>query len=277
MMINSPSDGGDAFGGLGLALETGGNYLDSYIAKGYVHGYSTVRQLISTATVAYEARRTTDNAVEDIGFANNLVDTDALSTFAGSVDTRMQVFYDQVGSSDGTGGSNNANQHILINSGTLETTPEAIPCSTTQASFFLYTLPANVPLTNFTVFCVVVPVSGRIGPIANANVQDSIYANQASSIFVCNIANANDQTVFTFTSNVTHSLCVVRNGANVEYFVDNVSIDTDTVPTDDFDFERLFLNINAGNKITEVHVFNTNLDEVDRNSFNVNLDDAHGI
>lgn len=66
-------------------------------------------------------RRSSDNATDDIGFVDNLIDSSSLSTFIGANSGLVTDAYDQTANSNNASQSTAANQPTIINSGTLQT------------------------------------------------------------------------------------------------------------------------------------------------------------
>lgn len=93
--------------------------LDTY-GNGVVAGYS-LRKLKSGYTgPAIQVRRSTDNVLQDISFdASGNLDTSALTTFIGANSGFVQKWYDQSGQSEDMEQTTQANQPLIVDSGTL--------------------------------------------------------------------------------------------------------------------------------------------------------------
>jgi len=93
--------------------------------------FSTSRKLNSTyAGSAYRIRRSNDNAEQDIGFVNNLVDTASLSSFVGANNGSIVTWYDQSGNGVDLTGAGTGGGPYAIQSGVLITSSANIPaCS----------------------------------------------------------------------------------------------------------------------------------------------------
>tara|TARA_R110000744_G_scaffold136024_1_gene245746 strand:- start:801 stop:1637 length:837 start_codon:yes stop_codon:yes gene_type:complete len=112
--------------GLGLGL----NRLSSSSA---VSGISLLLNTYSGAAVAYSlrlldstytgsairVRRSSDNAEQDIGFANNILDTASLLTFVSSGDGFVDTWYDQSGNAKDMTQTTAARQPKIVSSGTV--------------------------------------------------------------------------------------------------------------------------------------------------------------
>lgn len=284
MFTNMPSDGYDTFGQLGLTLDDDDSLLDSFLAEGYIHGWSFGRKLISTATNAYQARRETDDATQSIGFSGTLVDTAALSSFASATDTRVQIWYDQVNSDgDATATLNAPSQYRLINGGTIEEVNSELACCTSVASGNLtYVLSVADSLSAFTLFVAMQNNTGNTGTQGFINSSDgtdttSITVN--TNNYVCKINNnfANVITSPSIVSDEAMTLCITRSGADVNFWRNNVDEGSATTALDTFQLEALFRSGGIGFKIAEIHVFDNVVSESTRNAFNLNLNTAIGI
>jgi len=67
-----------------------------------------------------EVRRSSDNALQNIGFVNNVLDTASLLSFVGAGDGFVRTWYDQSGNINVTE-TDNARQPKIVSSGVLET------------------------------------------------------------------------------------------------------------------------------------------------------------
>ena len=102
--------------------------LDQY--PGAIAAYS-LRKLRSAYTgFCIQVRRSTDNATQNIGFVNNVLDTTTLLTFVGAGNGFVSIFYNQSTNSSNITQSTLANQPIIVNSGSL------ITLGTKPAMFF---------------------------------------------------------------------------------------------------------------------------------------------
>ena len=80
----------------------------------------SLRQLDSTYTgSAIRVRRSSDNVEQDIGFANNILDTASLLTFVGSGDGFVTTWYDQSGNAGNATKSTAADQPKIVSSGSV--------------------------------------------------------------------------------------------------------------------------------------------------------------
>ena len=89
--------------------------LDTY--SGAAAAYS-LRQLSSTYSGnAIKVRRASDNAEQDIAFANNELDTATLETFASGTDAFVTTWYDQSGNGVDAENANASSQPQIVSSG----------------------------------------------------------------------------------------------------------------------------------------------------------------
>ena len=68
-----------------------------------------------------EVRRSSDNALQNIGFVNNVLDTASLLSFVGAGSGFVRTWYDQSGNSRDYSNTTNASQPRIVNIGVLET------------------------------------------------------------------------------------------------------------------------------------------------------------
>ena len=69
-------------------------------------------------------RRSSDNALQDIGFANGVLDTAALLTFIGANSGYVHTIYDQAGNSNHAVQTDNTKQPLLVNAGVVNVDPD---------------------------------------------------------------------------------------------------------------------------------------------------------
>lgn len=282
MMINSPTDGRDALGYLGLNLDTADSYLDSFLSKGYIHGYSTHRKLVSTASNAYQARRETDDAKQNVGFIDTLVDVDSLLTFAGSTDTRLEIIYDQVGSSDATSNvADSIDEHRLANSGSAITYGSVNAMEVATGTIIKYDLSPQVDLATFTLFYAIHtanPKAGLVYLLFNNSFADYTDFQMATNIIRVVTDSTTASKAFVAANDTTYTVCITKDGADVNYWVDNVDLGAATTGSGTFNINAIFRDqATTGTKLSEIHLFDNVLAEADRNAFNLNLNSAHGI
>jgi hypothetical protein len=92
--------------------------LDDYSAT--AEALYSFRQLRRTAEFSFEAKRLSDNALQDIGFdGSGDLDTTALLAFAGANSVSVNVWYEQNGSGNDLTASND--DALIVNAGTLQT------------------------------------------------------------------------------------------------------------------------------------------------------------
>jgi hypothetical protein len=69
-------------------------------------------------------RRSSDNALQDIGFANGVLDTASLLTFIGANSGYVHTIYDQAGNSNHAVQTDNTKQPLLVNAGVVNVDPD---------------------------------------------------------------------------------------------------------------------------------------------------------
>lgn len=94
--------------------------LDTY--SGAAAAYSLRKLRTAYTGSAIRVRRASDNAEQDIGFANNVLDTSTLTSFCSGTNGFVKTWYDQSGNGyDATQGTA-ANQPQIVSSGSVLTT-----------------------------------------------------------------------------------------------------------------------------------------------------------
>ena len=106
----------------GIISSSGGSLpllLDAY--SGASAAYSLRKLNTAYTGYAIRVRRSSDNTSQDIGFVGNSLDTSAITTFVGSNDGYVSIWYDQSGNSKNATQVSLANQPQIVISGTLQT------------------------------------------------------------------------------------------------------------------------------------------------------------
>jgi hypothetical protein len=88
---------------------------------GAAAAYSLRRLSSSYTGSAIRVRRSNDNAEQNIGFVNDVLDTASLLTFTGANSGFITTWYDQSGNSRNLIQTTTANQPIIVNTGTVQT------------------------------------------------------------------------------------------------------------------------------------------------------------
>jgi hypothetical protein len=143
----------------------------------------SLRKLSSSYTGnCIQVRRSSDNALQNIGFVNNVLDTASLLSFVGAGSGFVRTWYDQSGNARNATQTTSANQPIVVNSGVLET-KNAKNAILFQLKSLL--APRALSSSNFSVFGVV--------SLNTIQFETNILAQHPGSAFV-------DRTVFLTTS-----------------------------------------------------------------------------
>lgn len=93
-------------------------YLDS-LATAPIYA-SSLKKVVSTATVAVRVRRSSDNAEQDIGFSGDALDTASLASFVGSDSAYVVTFYDQTGNGYHMTQATGSKQPRIVNAGVYD-------------------------------------------------------------------------------------------------------------------------------------------------------------
>lgn len=86
-----------------------------------------VVRLKSSATLAIRVRRSPDNAEQDIGFVNNIIDTASLLAFVGSGNGFVTTIYDQSGNNNNYTQTLDTRQGIIVINGVLQVDENGLP------------------------------------------------------------------------------------------------------------------------------------------------------
>lgn len=280
MYPNAPTDSIDAYGGLGVSLDTSGAPFDSFLSKGLIHGYSSSRKLVSTAASAIRVRRDSDNAEQDIGFSSGELDTGSLTSFISTNSGFVRTIYDQVGNQD-AGQSTTTAQQRIVNTGTIETLN-----SKTVSKYLGVTSTEQYSLTGITVSDYTIFVVYSALTVSNLSLILTSTSNSDSFFIRPDVGQVFNRVDFTnasvtttaMTANQVYSYCVIKNSSTElnSFWRDNVSIGTQTVTQNDPTWTDICgYNHNAG--FFELLIFDSVLDEADRNSINENMNIYYGI
>lgn len=124
--------------------------LDTY--PGAAAAYSLRKLRTAYTGPAIRVIRSSDNAQTDIGFVNNILDTTTLTTFVGSSNGLISVFYDQSGNSNNATAIQTFAPDIVVN-GVLQT-QNSKPCINFRATLgrFLTMTTGVISDTNISIF-----------------------------------------------------------------------------------------------------------------------------
>jgi hypothetical protein len=93
--------------------------LDLYPSAAAAYSLRKLRTAYSGSAI--RVRRSSDNTEQDIGFANNVLDTSALTTFCGANNGFVTTWYDQSGNGNNGIQTTAANQPQIVSSGSIIT------------------------------------------------------------------------------------------------------------------------------------------------------------
>ncbi len=137
----------------GIISSSGGSMpllLDTY--SGATAAYSLRKLNTAYTGYAIRVRRSSDNASQDIGFINNVLDTTSISSFVGANSGYVSIWYDQSGNNNHAGQVAQASQPIIYNSGSLVTLNGKPSIYLNGSNNFALT--STITLNNFTTFWV---------------------------------------------------------------------------------------------------------------------------
>lgn len=92
--------------------------LDTYSGAAVAYSLRKLRSAYSGSAI--RVRRSSDNAEQDFGFVNNVLDTASLLTFCGAGNGFVTTWYDQSGNALNSSMSTAANQPRIVNAGVLD-------------------------------------------------------------------------------------------------------------------------------------------------------------
>lgn len=221
----------------------GGNYISTQnvnvpplllnLFPGASAAYS-LRKLDTTyAGSAIQVRRTTDNATQDIGFVNNVLDLTALTTFLGANNGAVSIWYDQSGNGRNLINATAIEQPIVYASGPvifngapylkLDGVDDRLfnagfdPTNAGVVSTFTVALAAMSTLNTAVFLHQDQTVNSRIGQWArfSSGVSQSITFNTAQTSFT--------STGTTVTNSVPYVYTSIRRPANVQSYVNGTT------------------------------------------------------
>jgi hypothetical protein len=91
--------------------------LDQYPGAAAAYSFRKLRTAYTGNCI--QVRRSSDNATQDIGFVNNVIDSTTLLTFCGAGNGFVSIWYDQSGNSKNASQATLANQPQIVSSGVI--------------------------------------------------------------------------------------------------------------------------------------------------------------
>ena len=135
-----------------MAAPAGGGYaylLDDYPSAGVAYSLRLLRSAYAGNCI--EVRRSSDDATQNIGFINNVLDTASLLTFCGAGNGFVRTWYDQSGNAVNATQTTNGSQSRIVNAGVIET-QNGLPSVRFPGSGFMnFTASISQPDTVFIV------------------------------------------------------------------------------------------------------------------------------
>ena len=199
--------------------------LDTY--SGASAAYS-LRQLSSTYTGnCIRVRRSSDNAEQNIGFVNNVLDTASLLTFCGAGNGFVTTWYDQSGNANNATQSTALNQPQIVSSGALLTI-NSKPCLMISTNNMGFTLGSTISVgaSNYNSFVGKKDGAGTMLRVLTSTAADGyklmntydnkyyIYA-KAGSYLVSNSADTTTSQILLTGMNVAGTMSIYKNGSVV--------------------------------------------------------------
>lgn len=137
------------------------SFISSFLLELYPNATSaySLRRLRSTYLGnAIRVRRSSDNAEQDIGFANNVLDTASMLTFCGAGNGFVTTWYDQSGNANNITQTTATNQPQIVSSGSVLTTNGKPHIQFDGSNDSLFNS-VQMPLINRSVFFVMKEIS----------------------------------------------------------------------------------------------------------------------
>jgi hypothetical protein len=133
--------------------------LDTYANAAAAYSLRLLRTLYTGSAI--RVRRSSDNAEQDIGFVNNVVDTSALTNFCSGTDGFVTTWYDQSGNARNATQTTAASQPQIVSSGSviLDT---GKPCISSTVGLLQLNATWGVALSNPQIFYVM-KITGPVG------------------------------------------------------------------------------------------------------------------
>ena len=167
--------------------------LDLY--PGAAAAYSLRKLRAAYSGPCLRVRRSSDSAEQDIGFANNVLDTAGLLSFVGAGDGFVTTWYDQTGNNRNRTQTTSSLQPTIVSSGSV-VTAGGLPVVQTPTANAGITLNGTVPITN-----------------GNTDVFDIFSLRQSSSTLGCMLSQ-DAQTAQHIGISASGSSVIVQNFGN---------------------------------------------------------------
>jgi hypothetical protein len=240
---------------------------------------------------AMNVRRSSDNAAQDIGFVNGVLDTASLLAFVGANNGFVTTWYDQSGNGRDVAQATAANQPQIVSSGAV-TLLNSVPALTGVTNGALNTSAAATWLngTPYTISCVAQPANttstfilcGTNGASTNVELQIGPYNGNVSNNWIigqfgndANIPYLPNTNPFVSTS--------MRFTSGSQLWLNGTSIGTNANPVAYLSTSGAFNVMNTNNsqffqgKYGELVVFTSSLSTTDRQSLEGNQQTYYNI
>lgn len=198
-----------------IASSNGGGATPSYYLDTYgtpVVWYEMVKRFSAYSGACIRVRRSSDNAEQDIGFVDDLLDTSSLLSFVGAGNGFVTTFYTQVGTANLIQGNGGA-QPTIVSSGSLITRNGFVSIKYDGTNDFLYKSGATINTTNVSYFSI---SQNDINLSSGAVFSQSTSTVISIRIFCSRITNLRNLIITnTDTNNYYADLSAQRNDSNL--------------------------------------------------------------
>jgi hypothetical protein len=260
------------------------------------------RKVVSSATVSFRVRRSSDNAEQDIGFVGDDLDTTSLTSFVGANNGFVTKMYEQGGSGKDLTQTTASSQFQIVDAGAVYLLNGKPTCVTNSGDYLL----TNTNLFNFvntvgaSVFSVTQPISqiggsfsvdflysiGDSGSGSSDRVIDLQISGSTGSPtdYRSNLQAGTSTITQAYTSGTKLNSNVFKTGEH-KFYQNNSLIGTNTPTLVDIINNRLVLNssswspgstISANQYFSEILLYNS-YEDSNVNSINTNINNYYGI
>ena len=260
--------------------------LDSLSASSAA-AYSTRKLRSAYAGQCMNVRRSSDNATQDIGFVNNVLDTASLLTFVGANNGFVTKWYDQSGNGFDVLQATAVNQPQIVASGVVQTQgskPSILFNGTTQFLATAASVATTVQSANAVILPTAFPVQAEIIR-QEATVSGSLWGLRTSlTLYNFILASAAPGALGgTATSVFQIFTGTFNNGTNAAVYVNGTSVATNTSTPNGGANGIIGVGASSGGSeywtgnITEITAFNTAMSTADRQFLEHNQESFYSI
>jgi len=260
------------------------------------------RKVVSSATVSFRVRRSSDNAEQDIGFVGDDLDTTSLTTFVGANNGFVTKMYEQNGSGKDLAQTTASSQFQIVNAGSVYTLNGKPTCLTANAkslvSSVLFNFETTIGVSVFSVNKQYVQLGGTYnidflyslgdgttsGRLLESKVKGSASNPTDFQQTIFNTSSTNISTIEnTFTTGTKLQVNTI-NSTSHKYYENNILIGTNIFTPVNMANQKIYVNDDSfGNTQTsarqyfsEILVYNSYQDS-NVNTINTNINNYYGI